>query len=149
MICYFYDKILTVERLTFFIFTSKSNVLQCLSASFNKYLFATSLTLCLLICKCIKIVLMIMHLNQYFTVYSLLLKIYFAAFSLLNYQNIILDLGVFTGFYWQLLLPGKYCILVRLHNIVIIIPYYKVLLDNHLIRKAFLLNVCHHKPEEL
>ncbi len=63
----FYDKILTVERLTFLFLPVKA--LQCLSASFNKYLFATSLTWFLFICKCIKIVLMIMHLNQYFTGY--------------------------------------------------------------------------------
>ncbi len=62
---------------------------------------------------------MIMHLYQYFTVYSLLLKLFFTAFSLLNYYDIILDLGVFTGFYWQLLLPGKYCTLVKLQNIAV------------------------------
>ncbi len=56
---------------------------------------------------------MIMYLYQHFTVYILLLKLFFTELSLLNYYDIILDLGVFTGFYCQLLLPGKYCNLVK------------------------------------
>ncbi len=65
MLCYFYDKILTVENVILPV-----KALRCLSsASFNKYLFATSLTWFLFTCKCIKIVLIIMHLYQYFTVY--------------------------------------------------------------------------------
>ncbi len=56
---------------------------------------------------------MIMYLYQHFTVYILLLKLFFTELSLLNYYDIILDLGVFTGFYRQLLLPGKYCNLVK------------------------------------
>ncbi len=61
---------------------------------------------------------MIMHLYQYFTVYSLLLNYSYSIF-IGNYYDIILDLGVFTGFYWQLLLPGKYCTLVKLQNIAV------------------------------
>ncbi len=34
--------------------------------------------------------------------FSLLLKLFFTAFSLLNDSNIILDLGVFIRLYWQL-----------------------------------------------
>ncbi len=59
--------------------------------------------------------------------YSSLLKLLFTDFSLFNYYDIILDLGVFTGLYWQLLLPGKYCNLVKLQKNAVTYIYRTVL----------------------